>query len=147
MKKHTILAAVALLSAQASARASDEGPCFSESRSAEIAACLERELRGAEKLLSTKHAQLLDRVKAMEAPSSQSEAQYRARYVAAVRTADKQWRALVSTECATLAPVEFDGAGAGSMGQVRELNCRVDRTYRRIKEIGEGDGYRYLWSQ
>jgi len=130
-----------------SAHAADEGPCFSEGGSAQISVCLDRELQGADKLLRDKQARLIEHIQTMEVPPLVPEGQFRLKYINAIRTADRQWRALVATECVSIAPIEFEGAGAGSMGRVLELNCRVSRTYMRIKEIGDGDGYRHIWSQ
>jgi len=127
-----VLFAFTCFSVASSANA--EHPCFQLGSTGAVGECLSKELRASDKALA-KVATLVSAVK-----KSDRQAVYKELVVENVLAADKQWRALLASECALAGLYYFPGSMTGNA----ELECKLTRTIERSKFIGESDVYRLL---
>lgn len=131
-----VLFAFTCLSAVSSANA--EHPCLLLDSTGAVGECLSKELKASDKVLTQKVAKLVSAVK-----KSNRDAMYKELVVENVLAADKQWRALLASECALAGLYYFPGSMTGNA----ELECKVTRTLERSKFIGESDVYKFLVNQ
>lgn len=131
-----VLFAFTCFSAVSSANA--EHPCLLLDSTGAVGECLSKELKASDKVLTQKVAKLVSAVK-----KSNRDAMYKELVVENVLAADKQWRALLASECALAGLYYFPGSMTGNA----ELECKVTRTLERSKFIGESDVYKFLVNQ
>ncbi len=106
--------------------------------------CLSFEYKEADRLLARKLKQLLVQVGKVN-PGVSNAALLKEMQLAAVKAVEassRGWRQIMESECGVLLVNSFGtGSGAGAAA----MQCRIDRTYERIKHLSSAPAYEWLW--
>lgn len=134
---------VLLLLGLASAQSSYSADCEELSTALKYP-CLAKEYKVIDGLLVSKVKQLLESAQPADAGAFSPEvnADKRKKILAAIRSADRNWRQMAEAECGVLVDESF---GMGNGGGIGALECRIQRTSERIRHLSKDYAYSWLW--
>jgi uncharacterized protein YecT (DUF1311 family) len=140
MRANSLLLVVLALWASTAAAVTAKD-CESNELAGSNLACLTIEYREASRLLESKVEQLVKNATTVPL-SVQSGSQTST--IKSIRAAARGWKQAMEAECGVLLVTTY---GTGSGAEPAGMNCRITRTYERIKYLSKAEEYEWLWER
>ncbi len=144
--RHFVLPVFLLLTTGHCASAATLNDCESnEMRNSDVA-CLVLEYKEAERLLVSKTSQLIGHASQANPGVSNSSLlrEMQLATIKAIESSSKSWKQTMEAECGVLLAASY---GTGSGAEPAAVQCRIDRTYERIKYLSAAKEYEWLWQR